>query len=68
MADSSAKTRQMRRKVIQALLAPYMNTYIQNGHVYVQFCNKWQTLVQKNVKLGERSTMPNWPDMDTCVQ
>ena len=47
MADSSAKKCQIRRKVSQAQLAPYMDIYMKYGHVYVQFYNKWQTLVQK---------------------
>ena len=34
-----------------------MNTDISYGHVYVQFCNKWQTIVQK--MLNEEIGLPS---------
>ena len=57
MTVSSANRCQMWIKGSKAQLAPYMSTYIEYGHVYVQFCNKWKTLVQKksNEKKGQPS-------------
>ena len=47
MADSSTKIFQMRRNIRLAQVALYMDTCVRYGYVYIPYCNKWQTLVQK---------------------
>ena len=48
----------MWKKVSQVQLALYLNTCIQYGHVYVQFCDKWQTLVWQNI-INEEKDQPS---------